>query len=149
MIVHFDIRAWAERNVSPVTLAERLNSVTRWLDYFCDIWPFKTIKLEPNCVNIWKLGSFEILPTSKKLLNKFARAFSQSGQIWPNLVTLTNGLLQLMCRRFAKTHRPINLNALSEVIAMERSVDNLKKSLTVAMYNSEVAMTWNLQSVWL
>ena len=57
-----------------------VSSVTRWLHYVFDIWPFTTMKIGPNKLK------FEVM-----LISVFQKSFStwcQSGEILPNLVAL-------------------------------------------------------------
>ena len=49
-------------------------SVTRWLDYLFNIWPFRTMKICPNNNNICQ-SRLTILPRSKYLLQKWPNTF--------------------------------------------------------------------------
>jgi len=64
--------------------------VTRWLDYYFNIWPFRTLKIWPNNKNVCQ-SRFTILPKSKYLLQKWPNTFFKfclSGKISPYLFTL-------------------------------------------------------------
>ena len=66
-----------------------MSSVTRWLDYFFNIWQFTAMPNLPNNKNISQIG-FKSLPITewiRKRLQKISENY-QIGEISPNLVTL-------------------------------------------------------------
>ena len=64
------------------SVKESKGSVTRWLDYLFNIWPFKAMKIYQSCI--------KVLPNSKSTSNNYQRLliFCQTVEILANLVTL-------------------------------------------------------------
>ena len=66
-----------------------VDSVTRWLDYFFNFWPFTTMKVchfDEMFVEVGRLQFCQILNKPSKDCQKVLK-FCQSGEISPNLVT--------------------------------------------------------------
>ena len=62
-------------------------SVTRWLDYLLNIWPFTTLKNSSITKTFAKVGTnFCLILMNLKIIKYYI--FCQSGEISPNLVTL-------------------------------------------------------------
>ena len=80
---------WQRGWISEVTKGQALSSVTRWLDNFFIIWPFKTIKVCYFDELFAKLG-WQFCQILNEPSNNCQRVlkFCQNGEISPNFVTL-------------------------------------------------------------
>ena len=79
-------------------------SVTRWLDYFFNFWPFTTMKVchfDEMFVEVGRLQFCQILNKPSKDCQKVLK-FCQSGEISPNLVTV---VALLHCSKSYIRHR--------------------------------------------
>ena len=62
-----------------------MGSVTRWLDFLFNIWPFAQMKIYKAATKMAKIG-LQIL--SKTKITEDSKYFAKVGKILPNLVTL-------------------------------------------------------------
>ena len=71
----------------PISILYLNTSVTWWLDYLFNIWPFTTMRMCPKYIKIyqsmWKIIQNEHFQNGRSCLNSWL-----SGEILPNLVTL-------------------------------------------------------------